>query len=290
MKTERYPSEISTALSKRVLKTVRYAEDSEKQGSLRTGKNSCVRDYHSVRWDRQNLLKPILQSVLSVVILAYFFYRSALAVIPLSVIGVLMFRKKAAELAAGDRMELESQFGEAIRGVETALKAGYSVENAFLQSGRDMGRQFGERSFIYEEMEVIRKGIVMNITLEESLSDLGKRSGSEAIEDFARVFAIAKRCGGSMPEVISSSVSTITLQIETREEIAASLSGRRMEQNIMKIMPFGILAYVGMSSPGYFDPLYGNVTGIMIMTGLLLLYLAAFYLGDRILGKLEEGQ
>jgi len=57
----------------------------------------------------------------------------------------------------------------------------------------------------------------------------------------------------------------------------------------MKIMPFGILAYVGMSSPGYFDPLYGNATGIMIMTVLLIVYLAAFYLGDRILGKLEEG-
>ena len=75
----------------------------------------------------------------------------------------------------------------------------------------------------------------------------------------------------------------------TREEIAAALSGRRMEQNIMKIMPFGILAYVGMSSPGYFDPLYGNITGTAIMTGLMILYLSAFYLGDRILGKLEEG-
>ena len=235
------------------------------------------------------VLKEAARAAISVAVLAYFFYRSFLAVIPLSFIGVLLFRKKAAELADRDRRELESQFGEAIRGVETALKAGYSVENAFIQSGRDMGRQFGENSFIYREMEVIRKGLVMNITLEESLEDLGKRSGSEAIEDFAKVFAIAKRCGGSMPEVISASTSTISLQIETREEIAAALSGRRMEQNIMKIMPFGILAYVGMSSPGYFDPLYGNVTGIVIMTGLMILYLAAFYLGDRILGKLEEG-
>ncbi len=248
-----------------------------------------MRDYHSVQWDRMTVLREAARAAISVAVLAYFFYRSFLAVIPLSCIGFLLFRKRAKELASSDRRELESQFGEAIRGVETALKAGYSVENAFIQSGRDMGRQFGEKSFIYREMEVIRKGLVMNITLEESLKDLAKRSGSEAIEDFARVFAIAKRCGGSMPDVISASVSTISLQIETREEIAAALSGRRMEQNIMKIMPFGILAYVGMSSPGYFDPLYGNITGTVIMTGLMILYLAPFYLGDRILGKLEEG-
>jgi len=70
--------------------------------------------------------------------------------------------------------------------------------------------------------------------------------------------------------------------------MSAALSGRRMEQNIMKIMPFGILIYVGISSPGYFDPLYGNLTGIAVMTVLLTIYLAAYHIGDRILDKLEE--
>jgi tight adherence protein B len=56
----------------------------------------------------------------------------------------------------------------------------------------------------------------------------------------------------------------------------------------MRLMPFGILAYVGISSPGYFDPLYGNLTGIAIMSGLLAVYVVAFILGDRILKKLEE--
>ena len=79
---------------------------------------------------------------------------------------------------------LESQFREAIRGVDTALKAGYSVENAFVQSGKDMERQFGKESFIHEELEAIRRGLVINITLEEMLADLAERSGSEAIEDF----------------------------------------------------------------------------------------------------------
>ncbi len=230
----------------------------------------------------------ISKSVVCVAVLAFFFYRSIIAAIPLSFIGYLYYKKQASEIAGRDRRKLESQFGEAIHSVRNALKAGYSVENAFIQSGRDMERQFGEDSFIYEEMEIIRKGLIINITLEEMLSDLGRRSGSEAIEDFAGVFAIAKRFGGNMSEVISSSVSSISLQIEARDEMSAALSGRRMEQNIMKIMPFGILIYVGISSPGYFDPLYGNLTGIAVMTVLLTIYLAAYHIGDRILDKLEE--
>ena len=91
-----------------------------------------------------------------------------------------------------------------------------------------------------------------------------------------------------MGEVIAGAVETISLRIETRNEINAAISGKRMEQSIMKLMPFGILTYVGISSPGYFDSLYGNLTGIALMTGLLAVYLAAYILGDRILSGLEE--
>jgi tight adherence protein B len=55
----------------------------------------------------------------------------------------------------------------------------------------------------------------------------------------------------------------------------------------MKIMPFGILAYIGVSYPGYFDSLYHNFKGITIMTVSLLIYVAAFVAGDRILHRIE---
>ena len=57
MKTERYPSKVFTVLSRKVLKTGRSADVSEKPANLKTGKNSCVRDYHWVQWDRMTVLK-----------------------------------------------------------------------------------------------------------------------------------------------------------------------------------------------------------------------------------------
>ncbi|MBP5762219.1 MAG: type II secretion system F family protein [Lachnospiraceae bacterium] len=273
---------------KRDMKTAASKVISGKREISKTGKNSPARDYRSVKWDASKIFRTAAGSTGCVLLLSFFFYRSLLAAVPLSFIGVLYFRKKGKSLAAKDRKTLESQFGEAIRSVETALKAGYSVENAFVQSGKDMERQFGREAFICGELEAIRRGMILNITLEEMLGDLGERSGSEAITDFAKVFAIAKRYGGNMPGIISSAADTISLQIETAEEIEASLSGRRMELNIMRIMPFGILAYVGVTSPGYFDPLYGNLTGVLLMTGLLCVYLAGFVLGDKVLAGLEE--
>ena len=59
-----------------------------------------------------------------------------------------------------------------------------------------------------------------------------------------------------------------------------------MELVIMELMPFGILFYVNMGNPGYFDSLYHNLTGIAIRTGCLAVYLASFFLGKYILNKL----
>lgn len=91
-----------------------------------------------------------------------------------------------------------------------------------------------------------------------------------------------------MTDIIRASADMIGRDIECRQEIKAVLSGRRMEQNIMKIMPFAIILYVGFTSYGYFDSLYGNPVGIIVMTGCLSVYVFAYCFGDHILNKIER--
>lgn len=230
----------------------------------------------------------IIESFLVVILLAYFFYKSLWAIPFLGIVGILFFREKECQKCENCIAELTVQFKECILSVATSLKAGYAVENAFMESREDMRTLYGEGSLIYQELEIIRKGLVINISLEELLANLAKRSGSEEIVQFAQVFVIAKRNGGSMPEIIQSSTELIGRRIEARQEIRTLLSGRRMEQNVMKLMPFVILGYISVSYPGYFAPLYHNLQGILIMTGCLLLYLGAYVLGEKILKKIEE--
>lgn len=247
------------------------------------------RDYHRYTWGKRELLWVGLRVVGVVAVLAWFFYRSMWAVLPLGMVGVWYFRKIEKDKTEQCREELTIQFKECILSVATALNAGYSVENAFMESRRDMEILYGKNSLIYEELELMRRGIVINITLEELLFDLGKRSDSEEIRQFATVFAIAKRNGGKMDEVIRSTSGLMEQRMEAYQELQIVLSGRRMEQNIMKLVPFVVLGYVGAAYPGYFSPLYHNLQGILIMTGCLILYLAAYVLGEKILqGIMQE--
>lgn len=220
--------------------------------------------------------------------LAWFFYRSLLAMIPLTAVGVLFFRAERKRKEEQRKEELGVQFKECILSVATGMKAGYAVENAFVESRNDMRLMYGTDSPIYEELEGIRRGLVMNVTLEELLKDLAVRSDNDDMMQFAQVFAIAKRGGGNLSEVIQSTALMIGQRIDARQEIQTQLSGRRMEQTIMKLMPFGILLYIGCSYPGYFDGLYHNWKGGLIMTVCLIIYLLAYVLGDRILRKISR--
>lgn len=244
----------------------------------------CVKYSHSRK--KGELLCTAALSVVIVAFLAYFFYRSVWAMIPLAPIGAVFFRTMRRKRAERAKEELKSQFRECILSVSALLQAGYSAENAFVECGEDMKLMYGEGSQICGELSLIRRGLNINISLEELIRDFARRSSCEEISQFARIFSLAKRNGGNMAAIIRSSAALIGKQIELRREIQTMLSGKRMELNIMKIMPFGILLYINISNPGYFDGLYHNLFGIAVMTGCLTVYLAAYSLGELVMDRM----
>ena len=50
----------------------------------------------------------------------------------------------------------------------------------------------------------------------------------------------------------------------------------------MCMIPFFILFYMDVTSKGYFDVLYHNLVGIIIMTVCLGIYIFAFFMSEKI--------
>ena len=222
-----------------------------------------LRDYHKYCWKKGERWKVIAISVGIMAGMAYFFYHSIWAMIPLSAVGIYVFLQMRNDKAEKEREELTVEFRECILAVATSLQAGYSVENAFLDCKQDMILMFGEDMPISRELLIVRRGLAINIPLEELLSNLAYRSRCDDIAQFAQIFALAKRNGGNMAEIIRSSANQIGKRIELKQEVQMRVSGKKMELTIMQLMPFAILFYVNVGSPGYFDSLYHNLTGII---------------------------
>ncbi len=180
------------------------------------------------------------------------------------------------------KWKLNLEFREGLTALASALNAGYSIENGFVASVRDLKILYNEETMIVKEFEGIIKGLQMNETVESLLQDLAKRSGVEDIQMFAEVFSVCKRTGGDLLGIIGAAIENIEDKIEVKRHIRTLTAAKRMEADIMAAVPLGIIAYLKLFSGELLAPLYGNLSGRFVMTILLVIYVTAYELAGRI--------
>lgn len=242
-------------------------------------------DYRRYEFTWKERMVLFLEYLLLDGAVSFLFYRSWIPFV-LFLPGFLLFLKLKREEQRKKRIRrLGSQFLTGMQAVSNALAAGYSVENAFGEALKDLQKAYGN-NLIVTEFSVIVTQLSLGRTLESLLEELAARSGEEDIKSFAEVFAAAKRSGGDLISIIRNTVSSISQKEETRQEIQVCIAAKKLEQNVMSVVPLFILAYVGAASPGFLDVMYHNVTGIAIMSICLVIYFLAWMLGRRIV-KIE---
>lgn len=218
----------------------------------------------------------------AVVLLTYCFYRRAGAALLLLPVGIMYYCRERRLLLGKKKDDLLQQFKELLQLTVASLKAGYSAENAFLKGREDMAELFGEESEICRILGLLKTGLQNNRSLSGLWQEIGEICQIEEITDFAEVFSVAKESGGNMVSVMEQVCGVIEGRAETKKEIAVMLSARILEQKIMNGMPFLIILYITVTSPGYFDACYSSAAGNILMTGCLFLYLFAYFLSCRL--------
>ncbi len=223
-----------------------------------------------------------VQTAALTVFLGLFFYKSLLAALPMIPVGLfyltLFYKKKEKE----KKERLRNEFKEAILSVAANLRAGYAVENAFRETLREMETLYGKEAGIYLELYKIVQGLANGISIENLMAGFAKRAGIAEIREFADIFAIAKRSGGNLTEIIDKTAAAIGEKIDVEKEIQVLIAAKRLEQHIMSIIPFAIVFYVSATSAGYFDALYTTILGRSVMTVCFGLYMSAYIIGRKI--------
>lgn len=237
------------------------------------------REYH---FTKREWSLYIIQGILLCVIVNYLFYQNIVLFAFMIPIPLLWLRWKKQMRMEKRKKELNYQFMDALNSLSVSLRAGYSIENSLLEAEKDMRKLNGNSAEIVRELSYINRQIKVSIPAEELLTDFGIRSDVEDIKDFASVFAIAQRMGGNLAAIVQEAASNISSKIQVERSIETAIASKKFEQSIMSLMPFGIIFYMQVASPGFLDGLYGNLFGILFMTVCLGLYLAAWWMGRRI--------
>ncbi len=216
-------------------------------------------------------------------LVSYTFYRSVIAFLVMLIPAAYAPRYMKTIWKERRLRQLESQFKEAIQMLSAALSAGISVENAIVSCKRELEMMYGPRGMMPREFAYMIQQMNMNRPVEELMNDFAARTGLEEVENFARIFQIAKRSGGQLVPIIRHTVQIMDDRFQVKEEIRTLTASKQFEQKVMNAMPFLMILYIDYTSPGFFTAMYETVMGKIVMTGCLAAYLVSCWLSRKIL-------
>lgn len=170
------------------------------------------------------------------------------------------------------------EFKEFMVGLETGLSASYSLENSCQIAKEHVVKLYGEQCAMVKHCNKMLAQFKLhrgtNVVLEEFAKELDLVQATQLVF----IINLAKKSGGNMVLMIQNATKKIVDTIEVKREIQVLIAAKSYEQKIMSLMPFGLVAYLRVSNPGYLDLYYHNFFGVLFMC----ICLGVIWVADRI--------
>lgn len=224
----------------------------------------------------------LLKGVLLVSILGYLFYESIWGIVILVPFIFLIYTREKRAEQKRQMLVFNKQFLDALTGITSALSVGYSLENSMSEALKELRCVYSEEDLIVKEFQKIVQQVQLNRAVEQVFYDFAIRSGIEDILNFAWILYTVKRTGGDLLKVARATSQNIRDKIEVSQEIQTVVTSKRLESNIMNLVPAGIIAYLKVGCKGFLDPLYHNRAGVFVMTAVLVGYFVAYIVSCKL--------
>jgi tight adherence protein B len=229
-------------------------------------------------WKVVEALKVLLIAALT----AYCFYNSAWGMAAGIAVGMYIVRRDYEAYQQRSAERFMEGFRDMLQLVDSSISAGSSLENAFIEAGNECMRRGEAYRLMQGEFVYMKNGLACNRKVEELLADVGKRRGASEIMELAGLISIAKYYGGDISGLIRQFNQNVSRRKMLEQELDTMIAAKRFEGTIMVLMPYLMILYMRLTTPGYTDALYETLLGRFAMTGALVVTVAAMVLMNRI--------
>ncbi len=163
------------------------------------------------------------------------------------------------------------QLPDALDYLARSMRAG----NPFLASLRTAAEELPEPTgtefgITFDEMNY-------GLELEDSLANLGERSGSEEMRFFITAVLIQKTTGGNLADVLNRIAAVMRLRAITYRDIRILAAEMKYSANVLIMLPFFVAAALSVLNPSYLPVLFEHTFGL-ILIGLQLLFMLLGYI------------
>ena len=163
------------------------------------------------------------------------------------------------------RKRFNEQLVEALGQVSNALKAGFSITQAF-----DTVVQNGENP-IAQEFEVFLQQQRVGISFSEALDNLNRRVGSEDLELVCGAMDISRKTGGNLTEVFDKISQTIRERMRIERRVLTLTAQGRMQGWIVGSMPIVVGVAMCFFRPEIMIPYLRTPAGLASIAAVIVL-------------------
>lgn len=236
---------------------------------------------------RKRLMVPLLKNLTICFLLSWLFFDNFLFLPLLTPVFVLLNYEDIKKIKGNENALRLTEFQDLLMVLSQSLQAGASVENSFTAAVEELRKIHDGKSVVMKSLYKIIYGLQMNMPIEKLILNMAEAVDIEEVHLFASVFTGGLKSGVNTIEVISFTSHSLMEKIKAGREANQIISAKKTEQSIMNLVPMGILLYVKLCSGDFIEALYHNLSGALIMTVFLSIYLIAYVWSAKIM-KLEE--
>ena len=170
----------------------------------------------------------------------------------------------------------DAQLADGLLQLASALRAGLTLVQAMDQVGRDSGPPFRQ------ELGLFVKEVKLGVPLEDALTNLAARVGSEELELMAVSAVVARQLGGNLAETFETLAATLRERFRLEGRIAALTSQGKLQGLIVSLLPAFIGLFFARTRPDLMEPMFRSAYGYVLVAAVVLLEAVGFLLIRRI--------
>jgi tight adherence protein B len=163
------------------------------------------------------------------------------------------------------------QLVDALMNMASALKAGFSLPQAFLQIEKEMDTP------ISQEFRLVNQELRVGLSLDEALHHLYQRMPQDDLDLVITSILISRDLGGNLTEVFDNIAETIRDRHIIEGKIRALTAQGKLQGVIMALLPFAVGAAIHVIDPTLVEPLYRTEAGWTILVMLLLMVIGGYF-------------
>ncbi len=172
--------------------------------------------------------------------------------------------------------QFDAQLTDALQQLANALRAGLALPQAIDQVGRDAGPP------LRQEFGLFTKETKLGVAVEDALTAMAERVGSEDLDLVVTSTNIARQLGGNLAEMFETIAATIRERFRLEGRIAALTSQGKLQGAVVAALPVAVGIFLHAYRPDLIAPMFESAYGYVLVSAIAVLQAIGFILVRRI--------